>query len=138
MESVGLKRSEMPGFFGGGRRLGYFVLGDDNIPKNEQVDVRCQKAAQSVLGSANNRFTADVEAGIDEHGAAGLSLENFQQVIKAAMALLVDSLNACAVIDVRDGGDGRTRDVNAVTQVEGAGHRFALLWSERSSMLFQD
>src|SRR5262245_39648740 len=69
--------------------------------QHQGVDVGGQEAAIGLFRPAHDRLAADVEAGVDDDGAAGALVESPQQRVIAAVALLIDSLHASRIIDVR-------------------------------------
>src|SRR5437763_1492042 len=81
----------------------YIVFEQDKTLKNQRIHVRRQEAAQGILRRTDNRLAADVEAGVDEHGAAGPPIERLDQPIETRMPIFVDGLHTSAVIDMRHG-----------------------------------
>ena len=82
------------------------VLGDDDVFEHQHVHVGGQEAAVGVLRRADDRLAADVEAGVDEHGAAGQALETPRsRRWNRGLRSLVDGLDPGAVVDVRDRRD---------------------------------
>src|SRR5438552_16472489 len=81
----------------------YIVFEQDKTLKNQRIHVRRQEAAQGILRRTDNRLAADVEAGVDEHGAAGPLIEGLEQTVKARLAIFVEGLHTRAVIDMGHG-----------------------------------
>src|SRR5258708_7307118 len=63
------------------------------IANGEHVKLCTHKAAKRVFWRAYDRLPAHIEAGIDQNGAAGLSLECGQQGMEARVGLGVNGLN---------------------------------------------
>src|SRR2546423_10302 len=60
------------------RRVLIFLAGDA-IAGDEELDIGTHKAAERVFRGADDRLTPDVEAGVDQHRAAGARLECREQ-----------------------------------------------------------
>ena len=71
----------------------------------EHLDLGAHEASEGVLGRAHDRLTADVERGVDEHGAAGQRVEPLEQLMKERIRRRVHGLDASRIVDMRDGGD---------------------------------
>ena len=64
-----------------------------------------------LLRLAHDRLAPHVEAGVDENGAAGPTLERLTQRMLATVPDGVDGLDPGRVVPVRDGGYGRPGDL---------------------------
>src|SRR5438552_1013813 len=99
--SVELERGGVVGLFPGI----LFRLGEVAVADGERVYLRSHEAAERVLGRADDRLAADVEARVDEDRAAGALLEARNQRVEARIGVGVNGLDARRVVDM---GDGRT------------------------------
>jgi hypothetical protein len=79
------------------------------------------KAAVGVLGRTDDRFAADVEAGVDDHGAARLLLEASQQSVVPAVPPCVDGLQPSGIVDVSDRRQLAAEDFQLVQPLCGVG-----------------
>src|SRR5258706_2019735 len=80
-------------------------LVEEAVADDERLDLGTHEAAERVLGRADDRLAAHVEAGVDEHRAAGRRLERLEQAVETGVGLLVHRLDARRVVDVRDRRD---------------------------------
>src|SRR3569833_1680783 len=78
IESIGCKNREMFGFFGGGWQIIYFLFLHNDVFEHKQDHFRCKKTPNRVLRSADDRFSANVETGVHQHGAAGMLIKHLQ------------------------------------------------------------
>src|SRR5258705_6406256 len=60
------------------RILGF--LSKHRIPDDEQVEVRSHETSERVLGRADDRLAAHVEAGVDHHRTAGQAMEAADEI----------------------------------------------------------
>src|SRR5436190_1382732 len=74
---------------------------DQRVSCDEQVDVSLAKAAQCILGTADNRLPPNVEAGIHEHRTPRRLVEGAQQRVVTRIRLWADRLDPRRAIDVR-------------------------------------
>src|SRR2546421_1251382 len=86
-------------------------LAQETVAHRERLDLGAHEAAERVLRAADDRLAAHVEAGVDDHRAAGLFLVPGDELMEARVGLLVHRLHARRVIDVRDRRDRRARHV---------------------------
>src|ERR1043166_8121212 len=56
------------------------LLAQDAIAGDQKLDLRAHEAAERVLGGAHDRLATHVEAGVDQHRAAGARLEGREQI----------------------------------------------------------
>src|SRR5438034_5734158 len=64
-------------------------LAQEAIAHRERLDLGAHEAAERVLRAADDRLAAHVEAGVDDHRAAGLLLELGDEVVEARVGFLV-------------------------------------------------
>src|SRR5262245_49564315 len=86
---------------------GWILLGlaQHAIADDEKLDLVAHEAAEGVLGCADDRLAAHVEARVDQDAAAGLFLEARDQRMEARVGVGVHRLYTCRIVDVSDGGD---------------------------------
>ena len=71
-----------------------FIFLEQTVFSYQYVKLGAHKAAEGIFWSANDRFSANVEARIDEHPASCELLESRNQPMKTGIGVGVDSLNA--------------------------------------------
>src|SRR5262245_30253251 len=106
------------------------LLAQEAVAHREALDLGAHEAAERVLGRADDRLAAHVEAGVDDHRAAGLLLEALDQRVVLRIGLLVHRLHARRVVDVRHRRDRGARHVellDAEQRLLLLGHRDALV-----------
>lgn len=75
------------------------VLLQHAVADHEQIECVAHEAAEGVFGRADDRFAAEVEGGVDQDRAAGLSLGGAQQLVKARISIAVHGLDARGIMD---------------------------------------
>src|SRR5262245_55612139 len=70
------------------------ALDQVEVAHRERIELGPHEAAESILRSVDDRLAANIEAGIDQHGTAGLGLEAGEQRVKTRIALGMDGLDA--------------------------------------------
>ncbi len=75
---------------------------EQTIADRQYLDPRAHETAEGILRRADDGFAPHVEAGVDQHRAAGARLERAEQGVIAGVGLPVDGLDARRVIDVGD------------------------------------
>ena len=78
-------------------------LAQDTVSNREKIDLRSHEAAEGVFRRADDRLAAHIEAGVDEHRAAGQRLEAADQRVIARIGLRVHGLDAGRIVDMGDG-----------------------------------
>src|SRR6185295_17324655 len=63
------------------------------VADGEPLDPGAHEAAERVLGRADDRLAAHVEAGVDDHGAAGPLLVGGNELMKLRVRFLVHRLH---------------------------------------------
>src|SRR5215510_12979769 len=89
-------------------------LAQHAVADDEQLDLVAHEAAEGVLGRADDRLAAHVEARVDQDAAAGLLLEARDQCVEARVGVGVHGLHAGRIVDMRDGGDVGAHDIELV------------------------
>src|SRR6185312_12759182 len=70
----------------GGQDLRWLIgFDEEKVLQNQGVHLRAEEAVQRLFGTADDRLSAHVEAGVDDHGTAGLFGESLEQPIVAAV-----------------------------------------------------
>src|ERR1051326_5914209 len=90
----------------------------DEVAQDERVHFSPHEAGEGFGGRADDRLAADVEAGVNEHGAARQTLEGREQFVVSRVVLAPDGLHARRVVNVRHRRDGRARDVQLLDAEE--------------------
>src|SRR4051794_27333616 len=67
-------------------------LPQEAVAHRQRLDLRAHEAAERILGGPYDRLAAHVEAGVDDHGAAGQVLELRDQLVVARVRLAVHGL----------------------------------------------
>src|SRR5262249_22841533 len=78
------------------------VLEDEKIADRQEIDPGVDEAGDRILRRADDRLAAYVERSVDHHRAAGQPVKHVHQAMKRRVAVGIDSLQPCAVIDMRD------------------------------------
>src|SRR5262245_43079772 len=76
------------------------AVGQVEAAGGEHVELRPHEAAEGVLRSIDDRLAANIEAGVDQHGTAGLGLEAGEQRVETRVGLGMDSLDARRIVDM--------------------------------------
>src|SRR3954454_10948921 len=69
-------------------------LAEKTVADGQRLDLGAHEAAEGVLRAADDGLAAHVEAGVDDHRAAGLLLELADEVVEARVGFLVHGLHA--------------------------------------------
>src|SRR5205807_5911372 len=85
-------------------RVLHFLL-EKAVAHRERLDLGAHEATECVLRSAHDRLPAHVEAGIDDHRAAGAALEALDERMIAGVRFAVHRLDARGIVDVRHRGN---------------------------------
>ena len=115
-------------------KRGLILPAEHAVLDHQQVHVGGQQAAVGVLRGADNRLAADIEAGVDDHAAAGLFFEFPHQPVETAVPLLVHGLDAGAHVHMGDRRQGGTGHIHSFQQVRTL-HELALLISQRQPLV---
>ena len=78
---------------------------DDEVFEHQDIHLGTEKAAQGIFGCTDDGFAPDVEAGVDQNGAAGLFFEASKESGQPWIALFIDGLQASGEVDMCDGRD---------------------------------
>jgi hypothetical protein len=95
------------------------LLAEEAVADDQHVDLGTHEAAEGVFGGADDRLAPDVEAGVHDHGTAGLRLEGADQRVIARIGVGMDGLDARRIIDMGDGWDVGARDVQLFDAEQG-------------------
>src|ERR1041384_362871 len=96
-----------------GRQLGlpmlrpHLFLVDEERPHGKIIHFCRHEAPERILGRADDRLSADVEGGVDEHGASRVLFELADEVVEELVVLAPDGLEPRRSVDVGDGRDFR-------------------------------
>src|SRR5262249_29660781 len=89
-------------------------LSKEAIAHRQRFDGRAHEAAEGIFGRADDRLSAHVEAGVDQHRASSPLFEESEKPVIARVGLAMDGLNARGVVDVSDRGNLGPRHVQLV------------------------
>src|SRR5229473_5924331 len=89
-------------------------LAQHAVADYEHIQLVAHEAAESVFRCADDRLTAHVEAGVDQHRTPGPRLESREQSMKAGIGRRADGLNAGGTIDMGYRGNFRARNIELV------------------------
>src|ERR1700738_3961938 len=89
-------------------------LAQHAVADYEHIQLVAHEAAESVFRCADDRLTAHVEAGVDQHRTPGPRLESREQPMKAGIGRRADGLNAGGIIDMGYRGNFRARNIELV------------------------
>src|SRR5215831_3387761 len=117
---------------------GKLVFQDDEIFQYQHIHVRRQKTAVRIFGCTNDWFPTYIETGIDEYRAAGQFEKLLHYVVKPWIPFMIYSLQARAVVHMRDRRNRRSNNVDSFSQVRIIGHHAELLRRNRYTMPFKD
>lgn len=81
---------------------------EEAIADRQGFNLGSHEAAEGVFRCADDRFAADIEAGIDDHRAAGRMFEGFNQIVIARVGVLMGCLDPRRIVHV-----GHRRNVGA-------------------------
>src|SRR4029079_5316432 len=90
------------------------VLFQKAIADCEHIDLSAHKAAEGVFRRADQGLAANIEAGVHNDRTAGQTFEGADQRVIARVSLFMDRLDPRRVVDMSDGRDLRSRDVQLV------------------------
>src|SRR5262245_54927681 len=81
------------------------ALDQVEVADREGIELGPHEAAKGILRGVPDRLAANIEAGVDQHGTAGLGLEAGEQCVEARVGLGMNGLNAGRIVDVSHGGN---------------------------------
>src|SRR5437879_5552256 len=93
-------------------------LAQETVADRERLDLGAHEAAERVLRAADDRLAAHVEAGVDDHRAAGPVFELGYELVEPRIGFAMHRLHARRVVDVRHRGNGGARHVQIVDAAE--------------------
>src|SRR5437870_13283709 len=74
---------------------------DDKIPQYERIHLSRCKTSIGFLSRTNNRLSANIETGIDEHGTISEPIRFAQKSVKPSTPTFVGRMNPSTVVDKR-------------------------------------
>src|SRR6266446_12886 len=89
-------------------------LVDQVISEYEQIHFCSHKTSIGILGSADDRFTADIERSVDNNCTTGQCLKGLEQTVVSGVSVLVHSLNTCRVINMGHSGNVGPGDIQQI------------------------
>ena len=100
------------------RIMGLLLFSEEKIPHDQVIHFGPHETAISIFRCADNGFSPDVEACIDDHAITGALPKDIDQLPVTRIGLLVDRLDPGGIIDVGDGRYIRSKMVEAVVKRE--------------------
>ena len=89
------------------------------VSHDEHVKLIPHKATKSIFRRTDDRFAANIEAGVHQDRAAGQLLKSTEQFVKQWIGIAVHGLDAGRVINMCHRRDFRTRNVELVDSEQG-------------------
>src|SRR5882724_9564741 len=109
--------SRLPVFSVISRRLFLFI--EHASFQRQEIHRRSHEAAIAIFRGANDWLAAHVEAGVYDHRTACLLSKGFNDLPVKRIRLAPHGLYARGVVDVRDGGNFRSLDVELLNSPQG-------------------
>ena len=86
--------------------LGLILFEEQKILNHQSVHVRGHEASIGILRRADDRFSADIEAGVDDYGTAGQIGKGGNEFMEARIPVPVNRMDACGKVNM-----GNRRDL---------------------------
>ena len=103
-------------------RHGFLVgFSHEKVSEGQDVDARGEESSIGILGRLDDRLASHVEARVDQDRAAGPSLESPEQPGEERVPGVVDCLHPCRAVDVGDGRDRASGNLELVDPEEVGG-----------------